>query len=92
MATTIMIDWLFCWIFTPWLRTDCGNWGSAVLTRFSTSVCARAGFLLMSKKMLSVMFPAVLVEYMYSIPSAPLTWSSMGEATFCETVSAFAPG
>src|SRR5574343_388087 len=38
------------------------------------------------------MRPAVLVEYMYSIPSAPFTCSSIGEATFCDTVSALAPG
>ncbi len=68
---------------TPCNCTTAGNCGSARLTRFCTSTCASEGLVPISKKTVSVMDPVEeLVEYMYSMLSAPLTCCSMGEATF----------
>jgi len=78
---------------TPCACTAAGSCGSARLTRFCTSTCASEGTVPISKKIVRFMLPVdEVVEYMYSMLSAPLTCCSMGAATLFATTSALAPG
>ncbi len=93
MATTTMKAADFLATLTPCALTAWGSVGRARLTRFCTSTWASDGSVPISKKIDSVTLPVELeVEFMYIMPSAPLTCCSIGAATFCDTTSALAPG
>src|SRR5471032_2962151 len=80
-------------VVTPMRCTTSGKRGSAWLTRFCTSCCARSGLTPSLKVTVSVIAPSeVACDCMYSMPSTPLICSSIGVATISAMVSGLAPG
>ena len=62
-------------------------------TRFCTSTWAMSGLVPSLNVTVSCMAPSLVhCDSMYSMPSTPLTCSSIGAATVSETVRASAPG
>src|SRR4051812_13246290 len=83
----------FLRVVTPVCLTTSGSDGSARLTRFCTSTCARLRLTPCLKVTVRLYEPSLVhCDDMYSIPSTPLTCCSMGAAIACETTSALAPG
>src|SRR4051794_23736267 len=81
-----------CRTTMPCETTLAGTCGLACVTRFCTSTCARSGSVPIWNVTLSEYEPLVLVELMYIMFLAPLTWASIGAATLSATTSGSAPG
>ena len=83
---------MLCCTVVPNSTTGDGSCELACACRICVRIWSSVGSVSTPKKTLRVMLPLLaLTEYMYSMPSTPLTCCSIGLATDCSTVSASAP-